>query len=203
MSDFARWVIKKSEFMSIHPSLGGQVVAWLLPFLLYTGLVVGVVCADSSTTSQAYQIGPNDVVRIQVFGEEDLTVESKVTGEGSINFPLLGAVKLAGKTVQEAQDYLVARLAEGYVRLPRVTQSRVTPRSSSTRKRRPKLATTVPLRRHGTTDDVAQAALWLASDAAAYVTGVALPVDGGFLAEKSIVSGRGGASFLATRETVD
>jgi len=63
------------------------------------------------------------------------------------------------------------------------------------------LAVTVPLRRYGTTSDVAQAALYLASDMAAYVTGVALPVDGGFLAEKSFVSGAGG-SFLAGNETV-
>ncbi len=64
------------------------------------------------------------------------------------------------------------------------------------------LAVTVPLRRYGTTSDVAQAALYLASGMAAYVTGVALPVDGGFLAEKSFVSGAGGSSFLAGNETV-
>jgi NAD(P)-dependent dehydrogenase (short-subunit alcohol dehydrogenase family) len=64
------------------------------------------------------------------------------------------------------------------------------------------LAVTVPLQRCGTASDVAQAALYLASDMASYVTGVALPVDGGFLAEKSFVSGAGGSSFLAGNETV-
>jgi NAD(P)-dependent dehydrogenase (short-subunit alcohol dehydrogenase family) len=39
-----------------------------------------------------------------------------------------------------------------------------------------------PLRRIGTPDDVAQAALYLASAAAAFVTGTALVVDGGGLA---------------------
>ena len=48
---------------------------------------------------------------------------------------------------------------------------------------------------------MAQAALYLASDMASYVTGVALPVDGGFLAEKSFVTGSGGAAFLAGNET--
>lgn len=37
----------------------------------------------------------------------------------------------------------------------------------------------VPLGRQGTAWDVANAALYLASDEAAFVTGVLLPVDGG------------------------
>jgi len=63
------------------------------------------------------------------------------------------------------------------------------------------LAVSVPLRRYGTAGDVAQAALYQASDMASYVTGVALPVDGGWLAEKSFVSGTGPSSFLAGNET--
>lgn len=39
----------------------------------------------------------------------------------------------------------------------------------------------VPLRRPGQPEDIAEAAVWLASDAARYVTGVVLPVDGGLL----------------------
>jgi 3-oxoacyl-[acyl-carrier protein] reductase len=36
-----------------------------------------------------------------------------------------------------------------------------------------------PLRRFGTPEDIANAALFLASDEAAYITGAALNVDGG------------------------
>jgi NAD(P)-dependent dehydrogenase (short-subunit alcohol dehydrogenase family) len=42
---------------------------------------------------------------------------------------------------------------------------------------------TVPLQRTGTAAEVAGAVLWLCSDEASYVTGVALPVDGGVLAQ--------------------
>ena len=40
----------------------------------------------------------------------------------------------------------------------------------------------IPLGRLGTPDDIAGPAVFLASDLARYVTGVTLPVDGGFLA---------------------
>ena len=90
--------------------------------LLVAMLVNGVMVALSAQpqSEYQYQLGPNDVVRVQVFGEEDLTVESKVGGDGAINFPLLGSVPIAGKTVKELQEYLVGRLAEGYVRSPKV-----------------------------------------------------------------------------------
>ncbi|MDT5119662.1 MAG: hypothetical protein QOE30_5401 [Mycobacterium sp.] len=45
-----------------------------------------------------------------------------------------------------------------------------------------------PLKREGTTDDVAQAALYFATDRSRYVTGTVLPVDGGTSAGKPIRS---------------
>ncbi len=66
------------------------------------------------------------------------------------------------------------------------------------------LAVQVPLARYGVTADVANAALYLASDMASYVSGIALTVDGGWLAEKSFVSGQSaGSTFLAAHETGD
>jgi len=41
----------------------------------------------------------------------------------------------------------------------------------------------IPLRRLGRPEECAEAVVWLCSDAASYVTGVCLPVDGGLLAD--------------------
>lgn len=45
-----------------------------------------------------------------------------------------------------------------------------------------KFLSAIPLGRFGHAKDVANTALWLASDESAYVTGVALPIDGGYSA---------------------
>jgi NAD(P)-dependent dehydrogenase (short-subunit alcohol dehydrogenase family) len=49
----------------------------------------------------------------------------------------------------------------------------------------------MPARRIGRVEEVAAAVLWLSSDAASYVTGVTLPIDGGMLAGTPPFSSRG------------
>ena len=63
------------------------------------------------------------------------------------------------------------------------------------------LRTVIPQGRAGIAADVADAAVYLASDQSAYVNGIALTVDGGWLAEKSFAAGEAAAAgFLADTE---
>lgn len=55
----------------------------------------------------------------------------------------------------------------------------------------------IPLHRTGDPRDLAEAIAFLASDMSAYVTGVALPVDGGMIATRPL--GGGGTAFTAKR----
>src|SRR5574340_175213 len=88
---------------------------WMLGIGLILCFETGIGLATSPPAHQSYRLGVNDLVHIQVYGEEDLNIESKIDGDGSIHFPLLGPLHVAGKTIQELQDDLTARLARGYV----------------------------------------------------------------------------------------
>jgi len=95
----------------------------LFSLLLVLVCALEVGAAELGLPREGYRIGPNDVIRIQVFGEDDLTVESRVSGEGKINYPLLGMLQVEGRTTEELQQELTERLGSGFVRLPRVSVS--------------------------------------------------------------------------------
>jgi protein involved in polysaccharide export with SLBB domain len=95
----------------------------LLSLLLVLVCALEVGAAELALPREGYRIGPNDVIRIQVFGEDDLTVESRVSGEGKINYPLLGMLQVEGRTTEELQQELTVRLGSGFVRLPKVSVS--------------------------------------------------------------------------------
>ena len=83
----------------------------------------GVNSERVSSSIQSYQLGPNDLLRITVFDEPDLTTESEVSGHGTIKFPLLGEIRVRGLTIKEAEETLTQGLKAGYLNNPKVTVS--------------------------------------------------------------------------------
>jgi polysaccharide export outer membrane protein len=68
-----------------------------------------------------YVVGPQDVMRISVFNEPTLSGTFRVDNDGSINFPFLGRVKVAGLRVALIEAQLAKSLTEGYLKNPQVT----------------------------------------------------------------------------------
>ncbi len=61
------------------------------------------------------------MIRIQVFDEPGLTTEVKVSGDGKIAMPLVGVLEVRGLTVHETEELITNRLADGYLKNPRVS----------------------------------------------------------------------------------
>lgn len=69
-----------------------------------------------------YMLGAGDVVRVTVYQNPDLTVETRITENGAISFPLLGSVVIGGRTVGAAEKTIADGLRAGnFVRQPQVT----------------------------------------------------------------------------------
>ncbi len=69
-----------------------------------------------------YRLGPGDILRITVFQNPDLTLETRVSEAGSISYPLVGALQLGGLTVAAAERQIADALRGGnFVRQPQVT----------------------------------------------------------------------------------
>jgi protein involved in polysaccharide export with SLBB domain len=83
--------------------------------------LAGAVTITHAEPQEIYRLGPNDVIQVQVFGEDDLSVERTVDGHGTITFPLLGTLTVGGRTVPDFQEELTARLRAGYIRDPKIT----------------------------------------------------------------------------------
>ncbi len=60
--------------------------------------------------SNEYRIGPEDVLDISVWKEEDLQKQVLVRPDGGISFPLAGELKAGGKTARELQAEITKKI---------------------------------------------------------------------------------------------
>lgn len=73
-----------------------------------------------------YKLGVADKVRIIVFNEDTLSGEFTVSDSGVLSLPLIGDVKAIGRTPREVIKDIETKLADGYLRQPRVSMDVLT-----------------------------------------------------------------------------
>lgn len=68
-----------------------------------------------------YLLGPGDALRISVFQNPDLSLETRVAEDGTISFPLIGIVKVGGLSLNAAEQLIATKLKTGkFVKQPQV-----------------------------------------------------------------------------------
>jgi len=71
-------------------------------------------------SAQTYKLQPGDLLEIQVFQEDTMERTLRISGNGTITFPLVGVVPVAGKSLEEAEMALMSRLTK-YLKNPQVS----------------------------------------------------------------------------------
>jgi len=89
------------------------ILSFILPVISFKDLF--------SQEKKEYILNPGDLIEIDVYGEPDLHTSTRISEEGSINFPLLGNLKVKGLSVQELEKLITELLAQDYLVNPQVS----------------------------------------------------------------------------------
>lgn len=92
-------------------------------------LLLSVITLSSASLATAaepranvdYKLGQGDAIRIVVFQNPDLTLDSRVSESGTITYPLIGTVNIGGLSIEAAEKRIAASLKDGgFVQKPQV-----------------------------------------------------------------------------------
>jgi polysaccharide export outer membrane protein len=65
-----------------------------------------------NSVSKDYQVGPGDLLDIQVIGHTDMNQALRISNSGEISFPMLGVIKVADMTTFEVEDAIAEQLRQ-------------------------------------------------------------------------------------------
>lgn len=76
--------------------------------------------AERSNLGESYILDSGDRISIQVFDEQDLTMEALVDSNGVINYSFLGTLEVSGRTTEQIEQKITELLENGYLVKPSV-----------------------------------------------------------------------------------
>ncbi len=94
-----------------------------IPLFLLAALLMffGLARQASAQAAPDYPLGAGDAIKIQVFQNPDLTIETRVSENGSITYPLIGSVDMGGLSIAAAEKKIADALQSGgFIQKPQV-----------------------------------------------------------------------------------
>ncbi len=80
-----------------------------------------MMMAVEGAADQVYRVGPDDHLRVNIFGVSELSDEYRVNGAGEVLLPLVGPVAVSGLTLSEVEQAIAGAYDETYLRDPHVS----------------------------------------------------------------------------------
>ena len=76
----------------------------------------------AAAAAAEYRLGAGDIIRITVYQNQDLTLETRVSESGTVSYPLLGTVRIGNLSPSQAEKLIADGLRNGnFVKNPQVT----------------------------------------------------------------------------------
>src|SRR5262245_23324284 len=86
--------------------------------VLATVLVLTLAGGQLHGQVNNYVVGPQDVLMISLFDQQDLSGKYTVEADGTFTFPLIGRVKAGGLTLRGVEEVLRKELSNGFFKNP-------------------------------------------------------------------------------------
>lgn len=103
----------------------------LLNVFALLGMLIFASVAPAAQEKADYQLGAGDSIRITVFQNPDLTLETRVSEAGSISYPLIGTVQVGGLSTAAAEELIAQKLKSGnFVKKPQINITLIEVRGS-------------------------------------------------------------------------
>ncbi|MCL1065354.1 polysaccharide export protein [Shewanella olleyana] len=91
-----------------------------MKFVLLIFIVI-VFSGNAIAVSEGnHRLAAGDTIVIKVYGEDDLTLETRLTNSSTVNYPFLGTLALRGLTVKEVESLIYNGLKGDYFVEPSV-----------------------------------------------------------------------------------
>lgn len=97
----------------------GRLLGALL-LLVCSGVPAQTMVPSEAQSADDYVLGPGDIIKIKVFGEPELDLETQLTNSGTLNYPFLGTIKVTGMTLKQVEQHLYQGLKGDYFVEPNV-----------------------------------------------------------------------------------
>ena len=99
--------------------------------LLVIFWLAATACLLPAAEKTDYRLAASDLIRVTVFQNPELTLETRISESGSITYPLIGQVQIGGLSTSEAERLIANRLQSGnFVKKPQVNITLVEIRGS-------------------------------------------------------------------------
>ena len=76
---------------------------------------------EKQESTNSYQVGPDDKLKITIFGEDDLSGIYTVSAHGTISMPLIDEIEVEGQGLSQIKKTIATQLSEGYLVNPSVS----------------------------------------------------------------------------------
>lgn len=118
------WLVEEPRLSTSSVSVGQdltQTASFQQQEVTALPAVDGVTQDGAGTMLRDHQIGPLDLLEIEVFGVEELDRTVRVGANGEISLPLIGSMQAAGLSSQQLEQRIAVALAKDYLQDPHVS----------------------------------------------------------------------------------